>query len=433
MRGGTNTASVTPSQALFGISDVTANWGYQDHFKNILAASTWSGTCQPKGTVSLSGGLPTITITSGGTGCDANVTAHLLGFQSGTALNPCSSMGAVTVTQTSNVVTGATSTATGCTGTVGIVFDDDPVQIGLDFEYVTDSVFDDIKSQSGSIAGTVFKHGANTITGIHSFPLNGLYCVQNYGNNAFMGVDMGECSSAQFDTNGTGPTGITEVYGSQYTPSTQHPYSAIFRDEFSANQTYAHDVFCNYTQTGEFHTLVTPMGTIDANTSAETSAGDEMYNIGYCGSGTGGTLNFTSRAFSAPTITSAYPNTVASVDHTGEAANIGATTAYAVPSGAAGAYLMSVYMVNTQAAGSTSTFPNSVVTWTDEDSGSSTGLASTVTSTNSGNTLNHASYGTQIVHAAASTNIQYQTQSYASSGSPALNYAIHIKVVYLGP
>jgi hypothetical protein len=37
-----------------------------------------------------------------------------------------------------------------------------------------------------------------------------------------------------------------------------------------------------------------------------------------------------------------------------------------------------------------------------------------------------------VINAKASTNIQYNTSGYASTGTP-MQYAVHLKAVYLGP
>lgn len=114
-----------------------------------------------------------------------------------------------------------------------------------------------------------------------------------------------------------------------------------------------------------------------------------------------------------------------------QAANIGATTVYAVPANGAGMYRMSAYAVVTQAATTSSTLPNVQALWTDSDS-STPLLASQVTSTNTANAPGAFGNGDIILYAKASTNIQFQTANYASSGATPMNYAVHIKLEYLG-
>jgi hypothetical protein len=341
-------------------------------------------------------------------------------------------MGTIAVTISGGAVTAATPSGfSGCSGSVYLVFDDDPNQFGLDFDYITDSTFTDIKSQSGWEAGVLLRHGANALYHVHSFPHEGKFCIENHAANTFDSLEMGECSLAELDNNGTEPTAIALVTTAAYNSAYQFSGQAMFRNELSGDQIYAHDISCNTIQTAEYHTLATPSGTIDANTSAETSAGDEMYNIQYCGSGTGGTLNFSSRAFTFPGM---YPTLISSadIDRTGLSANVSATTLYAVPSGLGGMYRISADTMVSEAAQTSSTLPSSGITWTDEDTGA-TGIASTLTSTSSLNMVGHGGQDMTIIRVAGGSTITYDTASYASSGATAMQYNLHIRVEYLGP
>lgn len=123
---------------------------------------------------------------------------------------------------------------------------------------------------------------------------------------------------------------------------------------------------------------------------------------------------------------------IAEVNLTTQAGNLGPTTFYAVPSIGAGIYRFHCYIVETQAATSSSTTPLCNAVFTDLD----TSVAETI-STGSGSgantvgTLNNA-FPTYL-NVKASTNIQYSTSSYASSGATPMQYALHIRLEYLGP
>ena len=114
-----------------------------------------------------------------------------------------------------------------------------------------------------------------------------------------------------------------------------------------------------------------------------------------------------------------------------QAANIGATTIYAVPGGAAGLYRVSAYAVVTQAATTSSTLPNIGVLWTDNDSNVALS-ANTLTPTNTANAPGAFGPGDIVISAKGGTNIQFQTSNYASSGATAMQYAVHLRVEYLG-
>jgi len=129
------------------------------------------------------------------------------------------------------------------------------------------------------------------------------------------------------------------------------------------------------------------------------------------------------------------PGVVAKYDATAQAANIGATTLYAVPANGGGMYRIIANVVLTQAATTSSTLPNCACVYTDNDSGVSENIAFIPTST--ANVVGTVVLGTNVsgmlvVNAKANTNIQIGTNSYASSGATPMQYAVHIKLEYLG-
>jgi hypothetical protein len=131
------------------------------------------------------------------------------------------------------------------------------------------------------------------------------------------------------------------------------------------------------------------------------------------------------------TVGNGVPAEYAQANLAAQAANIAATTIYAVPANGAGMYRISCYTSVTQAATTSSTLPNIGILWTDNDSGVALSAVN-VTPTNTANALGAFSNGSIIVYAKASTNIQYQTSNYASSGATAMQYGVHIKVEFLG-
>jgi hypothetical protein len=125
---------------------------------------------------------------------------------------------------------------------------------------------------------------------------------------------------------------------------------------------------------------------------------------------------------------------IARLDLTALANNIPLTTVYNVPVGKSGSYRVSTYTVITQAAGVSSALPYALITWVDQDTGQSGGAASTGTNTANAPGQNGFQnfFGTLTFNALAGHPIQIQTFEYASSGSPAMQYAVHCKVECLG-
>lgn len=141
----------------------------------------------------------------------------------------------------------------------------------------------------------------------------------------------------------------------------------------------------------------------------------------------------------AATVANGTPAIVAKADQTAQQANIGSTTLYAVPASGAGMYRVSCYLVVTQAATNTSTLPSCQISFTDNDT-SVAGLGPyTITGTNTGNSLGASNSipalpaaESAVLNAKASTNITYDTTGYASNGATPMQYAIHVKLEYLG-
>lgn len=130
-----------------------------------------------------------------------------------------------------------------------------------------------------------------------------------------------------------------------------------------------------------------------------------------------------------------FPFVVQTADLTAQQANVGSTVLYTVPAAGAGMYRINAYAVITQAATTSSQLPQAVVQATDPDTSvvESIGFGGTPT-TNTVGTTNLAGNGaTTILNAKSGTNISISTQLYASVGATPMQYAIHVKLEYLGP
>lgn len=114
------------------------------------------------------------------------------------------------------------------------------------------------------------------------------------------------------------------------------------------------------------------------------------------------------------------------VDLTAQTADISPATLYAVPSGAAGMYRVSVFIIVTQAATTSSTLPAVSVIFTDNDNNTSQTLAATVV--DSGNALTTFEQSEVVINVKDGTTVQYETIGTVTSGATPLNYALHIRI-----
>ena len=150
----------------------------------------------------------------------------------------------------------------------------------------------------------------------------------------------------------------------------------------------------------------------------------------------------------APTVTVVYLGTpgagsslVAQTDLTVQAASIGATTIYTVPTTADGVYEIAWVATVTRAATTSSTLGGSAaglqIVYTDPDDSvvkttptagaSAAGTNIAFSQINQGNTTAVTANGKIVIRAKAGTNIQYQF-GYTTSGATSMQYNLHIRV-----
>jgi hypothetical protein len=129
---------------------------------------------------------------------------------------------------------------------------------------------------------------------------------------------------------------------------------------------------------------------------------------------------------------------VASVDLLAQQANVPLTTAYAVPAAGGGMYRFDPYIVITQAASVSCVLPAINILWTDKD----TSASEINNQTLAGNTSNGVGVIGQtsaiamvggIIYVKGGTNIQFTTAGYASVGGTPMQFAVHVRIEYVGP
>jgi hypothetical protein len=244
-------------------------------------------------TVSLSGGVPSFTVTAPGSNYDANTIATLVGYQNGTRNNPCSSMGTTTASTSGGALTGITSSATGCVGTVYVQLTDErKPNYGVDLENFTDSnKVSGLDIRTGATAGLRCAGcGSDVFVGIHAWG-QGLFGIQSGSYSTFVGTNCGEVSLACFDNFSS--FAKTTVLGTMYNSGTQYQGYSVFRNETDTSIFKILGLQCQSTQTAEFHTLANEFGPIDTNANANATKilGNSLKDVEYCGSGTGETVN----------------------------------------------------------------------------------------------------------------------------------------------
>jgi hypothetical protein len=111
-----------------------------------------------------------------------------------------------------------------------------------------------------------------------------------------------------------------------------------------------------------------------------------------------------------------------------QAANVNSPTFYPVT--VSGMYRFSAYVVVSQAATTSSTMPSCSVSYTEATTG--VVVQDMVTTTATNNQVGLHSGGSVVIAAQQGSNIGYITSNYASSGATPMQYAVRVKVEYLG-
>src|SRR6266478_3387900 len=125
--------------------------------------------------------------------------------------------------------------------------------------------------------------------------------------------------------------------------------------------------------------------------------------------------------------------TLGVANRTAQGANVTATTLFAVGASGAGVYRVSVYIVVSRAATTSSTLPDSRITYTDQDSNAT--ITVNATPADTGNSTSIFQQFTLVVNAKASTNIQYdigQVTGFASLGGTSMQFAYRARAEFVG-
>ncbi len=124
------------------------------------------------------------------------------------------------------------------------------------------------------------------------------------------------------------------------------------------------------------------------------------------------------------TVANGVPTEYGTIDKTAQGSNISSTNIYTAP--ANGMYRVTVIIMLTQVASTSSTLPQVNIGWTDGDN--NTAQTTIATSPSSSNNLTTYETASVVVYAESGSAISYSTSSYASSGSPSMQYSVHIRV-----
>lgn len=173
--------------------------------------------------VTVSGGVPTITVTNGGANYDTRQMNFRLVKTGG--LEACSSVGTFTPTVVSGVITALTTTSTGCaaTGSTFVqIYPQLSVQYSFKFSNMSDSHFisDLIPGGVGATAGVFISNISSMNTFYKLHPIGTFNGVSNAGNNDFFTLQMDSVYNHAFDEEGSNDT--VNLYGTMFEWNANH-------------------------------------------------------------------------------------------------------------------------------------------------------------------------------------------------------------------
>lgn len=265
--GSNNFAQIGSSSCTAGTTGST----FQINVNDIYVDGKGTGPASwARGTVAISGGVPSVTVTTPGLYNHQNPPGYLVGYGSGA--NPCSTMGTVAVTTAASggqftVSSVALSGFSGCVAGVGayIYIPDMPLAAyGIDFQFFTDSVVNMLATNGvGHTASIHNENSANTFVGAH--PYNAYVGIKDDSGGNWYGVD---CDSNQIMFSLTAPT---RVHGCNifYNNSTAFPGAAAYLLGAGSNGSLLEGTNAiTGSENADYHEFVPPNGPWDTGQSA---------------------------------------------------------------------------------------------------------------------------------------------------------------------
>lgn len=215
-----------------------------------------------QGSVSISAGVPSVTIANGGTYTHAAPPGYLVGYGAGST--PCSAMGTVTVATTPSgsqfTVTGVTlSGFSGCVvGNGAYIFIPDlPLaRYGIDLQFWTDGVANMLVTNAvGQTAGIRNANSGNVFIGAH--PYNSYTGIQDDAGGKWFGIDA---DSNEYMMKLTQPTQVSGV-GVFYNSPTAFKGAGVFLLANGSNgSTFVSNTAVTGSLNSDFHAFITTAG-----------------------------------------------------------------------------------------------------------------------------------------------------------------------------
>lgn len=250
-------------------------WTFQATIDNINTDSNIGSGKNAQIATTVAGGVPSFSITSGGTGySQSQVVAYVTGTSAGNG-QACTSMGTTTATVTGGVITAVNSTATGCVAPIyTVIYGNININYSYKFSNMSDSVY--VNGLQGGGVGAIACVYTSNITSANKFynthSTSCMRAVEELGSNDWFNTQSDSSYLYGFDFEGGGTT--SNIYGSMFEWNSQlsigssdYYFGTIANP--GQNSPYAINIFgdtcLNTPPTGYSH-FVSSAGSIDGGT-----------------------------------------------------------------------------------------------------------------------------------------------------------------------
>lgn len=203
------------------------SWVYEPHIDDLDTGNYHGPGTGASITASVSGGVPTFTVVSGGSFYAATYSQLILSGTGASADVPCTSRGTDTINVTSGAITSITTTATGCTSPLyASVFGGNQVKYCIKFNDASDSKDIMAMTPSECNTGVYLSNISSQLDLTKTHPIATYIGIEDLANNNFYATQMDSIYRYGFDFEGA--TNTENVYGTKFEYSTSLPGTADY-------------------------------------------------------------------------------------------------------------------------------------------------------------------------------------------------------------
>lgn len=198
------------------------SWVYEPHIDDLDTGNYHGPGSGASITAAVSGGVPTLTVVSGGSSFNSTYSQLILSGTGANADIPCTSRGTDTINVTSGAITSISTTATGCTSPLyASVFGGNQVKYCIKFNDASDSKDIMAMTPSECNTGVYLSNISSQLDLTKTHPIATYIGIEDLANNNFYATQMDTIYRYGFDFEGA--TNTENLYGTKFEYSASIP------------------------------------------------------------------------------------------------------------------------------------------------------------------------------------------------------------------